>query len=137
MQAARYHLDAYRKSCVETASPLGLIIMLYDGALSKLANAERHMKEGQRDESGACLTRAQDIIYELMACLDMERGGEIARNLYRIYEYMTFRLVQANLRQDAEIIMEVRGHLSQLREAWEEVEKKTKVEKAVGSAGFR
>lgn len=133
-----YHqLNAYKRNFVETTTPLGLIIMLYDGAVSNLLRAERVIRSGDREEFGRTLAKAQDIVYELMGSLDFEKGGEIARNLYRIYEYMTYRLLQANLRGDAEIVCEVRDLLVQLKEAWEEADRKIRASRSMrtGSLG--
>lgn len=118
--------DAYRASQVQTATPLGLVVMLYDGAISFLAKAEEAARSDEWERASGLIRRAQDIIYELMGCLDMEKGGQIAANLFRLYEYMGYRLVQAQIRRDPAPAVEVRGHLSSLREAWAEAEKKLK-----------
>jgi len=116
--------DAYRANQVKTATPLGLVIMLYDGAVSFLTKAEEAARAGDWDGASGFIRRAQDIVYELMACLDMEKGGQVAANLFRIYEYMGYRLVQAQLRRDPAPAAEVREHLESLKEAWEEAERK-------------
>ncbi|NPV58357.1 MAG: flagellar export chaperone FliS [Actinobacteria bacterium] len=121
----RYKVDqAYKRSSVATATPLGLIIMLYDGMVVNLARAERSLAVTPGAESARYLKKAQDIICELMGSLDFEKGGEIAGNLYRVYEYMNYRLIQANLRRDPAMVAEVRGLALQLKEAWEEAERK-------------
>ena len=117
-----------------TATPLGLIIMLYDGMIANLARAERSLVAGENEECARRLGRAQDIICELMGSLDFERGGEIARNLFRVYEYMNYRLIQANLRRDPAIAAEVRGLAMQLKEAWEEAERRLGTSRREGAA---
>lgn len=121
----RYKVDqAYKRNSVATATPLGLIIMLYDGLSVNLAKAERSLAISPGAESARYLKKAQDIIFELMGSLDFEKGGEIARNLFRVYEYMNYRLIQANLRRDPAVVAEVRGLVLQLKGAWEEAERK-------------
>ncbi len=120
--------DAYRANQVQTATPLGLIVMLYEGAISFLDKAERSAGSGDWDKAQSMIRRAQDVVYELMGCLDMEKGGRIALDLFRLYEYMGYRLVQAQIRRDAGPLVEVRGHLSSLREAWVEAERKIRSE---------
>jgi len=121
----RYKVDqAYRRNSVATATPLGLIVMLYDGLAVNLARAERSLAVAPGAESARFLKKAQDIICELMGSLDFEKGGEIARNLFRVYEYMNYRLIQANLRRDPAVVAEVRGLVLQLKEAWEEAERR-------------
>lgn len=118
--------DAYRTNQVMTATPLGLVIMLYDGAISFISKAEDAARSGDWERASGLLRRAQDIVYELMGCLDMDKGGQIAVNLFRLYEYMGYRLVQAQIRRDAAPAAEVREHLSSLRQAWAEAERKLK-----------
>ncbi len=121
----RYKVEqAYKRSSVSTATPLGLIVMLYDGLAVNLARAERSLAVSPGADSARYLKKAQDIICELMGSLDFEKGGEIARNLFRVYEYMNYRLIQANLRRDPAMVAEVRGLVLQLKEAWEEAERK-------------
>jgi flagellar protein FliS len=69
--------------------------------------------------------RAQAIISELLETIDVERGGEVARNLWRIYEYMNSRLLEANLRKDAVPAREVERLLRELLPAWEEAARQT------------
>ena len=114
-----YH-KAYQQNGVNTATPERLVLMLYDGAVSFLLKAERAMEEGLVEEVNRYLLRAQDIVSELTCCLDFKCGEEVAENLYRIYEYVNHRLVQANIRKDPEMTEEVRRLLSELRDAWEE-----------------
>jgi len=107
----------YREMQVQTASPEQLVLMLYDGAL-RFCNAARVAMEKQDYEAAHNqITRAQDVIYELMAGLNPE-AGEIADHLFRLYEYFTFRLIQANLRRGPQPITEVMGLIGELRGAW-------------------
>jgi flagellar protein FliS len=71
------------------------------------------------------LVRAQAVINELLESIDVERGGEVARNLWRIYDYMNSRLVEANLRKDAAPAREVERLLRELLPAWEEAARQT------------
>ncbi|MDI6874899.1 MAG: flagellar export chaperone FliS [Actinomycetota bacterium] len=120
--------DAYRANQAQTATPMGLIVMLYEGAVSFLDQAEKAARAGNWETAQGLVRRAQDVVYELMGCLDMEKGGRIAVDLFRIYEYLGYRLVQAQVRRDPGPLEEVRGHLSSLREAWVEAEKKLRSE---------
>lgn len=111
--------DAYRRSAIETSTPESLILMLYEGAVSSLAAAEKAMSgEGQDESARTSVYKAQDIIGELMSSLDFEQGGEIAANLFRLYEYFNYRLIQANVNGDANLVAEVRSSLAGLRDAW-------------------
>jgi flagellar protein FliS len=107
---------------VATASPHGLIVMLYDGALQALANASFHLEQGNVAQKAKSLAKAVDIINKgLNASLDPTVGGEIATSLKSLYDYMCRRLTLANLHNDQAIIDEIVGLLKQLRSAWSEI----------------
>jgi flagellar protein FliS len=111
--------NAYRAQAVETAGPVQLVMMLYDGALGAIATAERALtSERALDAAHRELIRAQDIVTELMLALDHDRGGDIAAGLAIIYDYCLDRLMKANLAKDAAPLAEVTSSLSSLREAW-------------------
>lgn len=109
----------YQESQLETASQGKLLIMLYDGAIRFLTQAQAAMQEKKWQEAHKFILRAEDIITELMACLKLE-VGEVAHNLYRLYEYMNWRLIQANIKRNPEMVAEVQARLRDLREAWVE-----------------
>lgn len=124
--STRSGANAYAKVGIETgvvaASPHKLIVMLFDGALAALATALQHMKAGNIPGKGQSLSKAIAIIDSgLRASLDHKAGGEIAVNLDALYEYMSNRLMLANLNNQAEIIEEVQRLLQDLRSAWEAI----------------
>lgn len=112
--------EQYRKQQIETASPEEVLIMLYDGAIRFLNVARKAIEEKDIEKSHNNLMKAQNIIIEFMNSLDMELGGEIAFNLYRLYEYLHHRLVQANIKKDVAMVDEVLDHLKSLKATWEE-----------------
>ena len=119
-------VNAYAKVGLETgiaaASPHKLIVMLYDGAIVALINATNHMKAGNIEAKGKAISHAIQIIDNgLRASLDKEVGGDIARNLDALYEYMSARLLTANLQNQIEILDEVRGLLTDLRDTWKQI----------------
>jgi len=98
--------------------------MLYDEAIKQLDSAVDLLDQQtkQLDKVNNAITKAQDIIAELMVSLDFEQGGDIARNLFRLYLYFNDELMQANLKKEAEPIRGVRKLLSELRSAWKQIE---------------
>jgi flagellar protein FliS len=109
--------QAYRQSSVMTASPEGLVVILYDGALRFLHQASVAM--GNRDValSHRKLRRAEDVIMHLRHTLDMEQG-EISARLEAIYLFCERHLLQARLDRDPKKVEQVSSLLSQLRQAW-------------------
>ncbi len=109
----------YQQSQVETSSPAKLLLMLYDGALKSIQGARVGMMEKDYEKANQHLTKAQDIIFELMSSLDLE-VGEVAQNLYLLYDYMIQQLVQSNIKKDPQILTQVESLLKDLRETWKE-----------------
>jgi flagellar secretion chaperone FliS len=103
---------------VASASPHRLVEMLLDGALARIAKAQVHLERGETAEKGATISFAMQIIDGLRASLDMQRGGEIAANLDRLYDYMLRRLLEANLHGSSEMLTEVSGLLQEIRSGW-------------------
>ena len=116
-------VHAYAKVGMETgvvaASPHKLIVMLFDGALVALSTALNGMRSGNIAEKGKSISKAILIIDSgLRAALDKKAGGEIAEGLDALYEYMSGRLLTANITNDPAILEEVQRLLIELRDAW-------------------
>lgn len=117
----------YQDMEVQTADPLGLVVLLYQGAVRQIRRAEQALETGQTDTRVDAINRALAIIGELQASLDHDRGGEIARSLDRLYTYMTRQLTTANLRRSRKELTEVRTLLETLLSAWEEAHAKQEI----------
>jgi len=109
--------QAYREASVMTASPEQLVVMLYDGAVRFLRQAEGAMVGGTWLPASEKLSRAEAIIDELLATLDME-AGEIAERLQAIYLFSKRCLIEARLERDPSKIASVVSLLADLRESW-------------------
>jgi flagellar protein FliS len=111
---------AYRQTQVATADPVELVVLLYEGAIRFTSNAIAALNSGDRETAHGAFLRAQEVVLELLSCLDLEQGA-VAENLAAIYEYLYRRLVDANVRKDAAIAQEVVGHLRLLLDSWRNV----------------
>jgi flagellar protein FliS len=116
-------VNAYKEIQIKTANQIRLIVMLYDGAIRHLNLAIDACAEGHRryDAINSHLIAAQDILSELMASLDFEKGGVLAKNLFSLYSFMNRRLLDGNLKKDPVPLNEVKKMLGDLREAWDEI----------------
>jgi flagellar protein FliS len=133
MSKVKYALDAYGNSGIEykidTASPHELICLLFDGAAKAILIAKAAMSDRRIAEKGQSISKAISIVEEgLRVSLDKSAGGELAENLDAIYEYMSRRLLEANLHNDMAILDEVYDLLQQLRSAWEQVAEKAQAD---------
>ena len=127
MYAMNSPISAYQRIGVETgvesANPHKLILMLFEGAQEALAKAKMHIRHNEIAKKGEMLSKAIMIIdHGLKASLDMNVGGDLAQQLQALYDYMTNRLLVANLKNDIEIIDEVNGLLNELNGAWKAIE---------------
>jgi flagellar protein FliS len=118
--------DAYLEGRVLSADPIELVRLLYQGCTDAVREARRQLADGHIAERCRSISRACDILSELLGSLDRERGGEIALRLSQLYDYMRRRLVEANLRQTDEPLAEVIALLATLGEAWEGVQEKVR-----------
>jgi flagellar protein FliS len=118
-------LASYQNVAVATASPGKLVLMLFDGALRFLHTAEDGFNvAGHRERIEIVhnnLLKAQNIISELQSCLNLRDGGDVANNLFRLYEFMNTRLREANVRKESENIRVVARLLGEIRDAWDQM----------------
>lgn len=112
----------YKKNAVNGASPLQLVIMLYDAALRHMHAGKAAMARGDLQAQNKSLQQAQRIVMELMSALDLKQGKEIADNLLSLYSYVLEQLVQANIEDRPEGIDRAAKTLEELREGWRELE---------------
>jgi flagellar protein FliS len=109
------------EAAVTDADPHRLIQLLLQGALDRIATAKGHMQRAEVGPKGECISKAISIIDGLRASLNFEQGGEIARNLGDLYDYMEHGLLESNLRNDPAKLDEVAKLLGEIRGAWEAI----------------
>ncbi|MEK4248265.1 flagellar export chaperone FliS [Paenibacillus sp. FSL W7-1287] len=119
--------QAYQKNKYETASPHRLITMLYEGAIRYTNQAIKLMHSDDISGSNAAIQRAQDIVYELISCLNFDQGKEIAENLNALYTYTIELYVKGNIEKNINHLEEANGIISELKSAWEQMGKETKL----------
>ena len=114
-------IGAYQDAAVATQSKGRLIVMLYEGAIKFLKLAIQELQAENYAAKGQYINRAQDIINELNAVLDMEAGGEISENLRKLYVFMGRHLTQANTDRNPQMIQEVINMLEELNQSWKAI----------------
>jgi flagellar secretion chaperone FliS len=114
-------VEVYKDTAVGTQNRGRLIVMLYDGAIKFLNLAIKELEANNFAEKGRYIVKAQDIISELNAVLDMEAGGEVAVNLRKLYLFMNKQLIEANIQKDPRIIREIIGLLEELNQGWKAI----------------
>lgn len=106
---------------VEGANPHALITLLMDGALERIVQARGHMQRSEVAAKGESISRSIDILGGLRDSLDPKVDEQLVERLDALYEYMSRRLVQANLHDDVRALDEVAKLLTQVRDSWAKV----------------
>lgn len=118
---------AYQQDALEAtvygASPVGLIVLLYDGAISALQRGRVAIEHKDYAEKARVLGKALDIVDGLNTVLDMQKGGEISGNLHDLYLYVKSRIGAANIKNDVLIVDEALGILGELADAWRQLDR--------------
>jgi flagellar protein FliS len=114
--------QTYTNLSVEGASPVGLVVALYDNALMSLHRARRAMEANDIQLRTQYLNHVLCIIAHLQGTLDLEKGGEVAETLMKFYSYARARILEVSLRNSREMLADLASHFSSLRDAWNFVE---------------
>lgn len=117
-RAAKQYQSVSTQTSVMDADPHRLIQLLIDGALDRMAAAKGHIERNEIEQRNNMLNSAIKIISGLQESLNMD-AGEIAMNLERLYDYMTRRLFEANLKNDPVIVDEVIRLMTEIKTAWD------------------
>lgn len=117
MTALQKAMNAYGQA-VDTIPPAKQIVMLYDGILRHIANAQKAIADRRVNERFIAVQKATLILEALQGCLDHEKGGEIAPQLDRLYTHYIFRLQAINIENDPAICDELAGQIGELRASW-------------------
>jgi flagellar secretion chaperone FliS len=118
--------DTYLEGRILSADPLELVRLLYQGCSDAVREARRRLADGDIAGRSQAVTRAYEILAELLRALDFEIGGEMAQRLALLYDYMQRQLTDANCRQEDAPLAEVLSLLATLGEAWEGVQQQTR-----------
>ncbi len=112
---------SYKKLQVDTASPISLVLMLYDRAIVLLNKAKNEISEKRYEAKGHTLDKTSEIIFELLTTLDKDKGGEIASSLANLYNFVLREITDANTNQNTKALENAIKILSELRESWESI----------------
>lgn len=123
--------NAYQKTNINTASQGRLVVLLYEGAIKNVSSAinlfeaDGKLKAKNIEKFGVYIQKAQAIITELQVSLDMEKGGEIAKNLMSLYVYFNEELMDASIKHDKAKLQSINKMLSDLADAWRTISNST------------
>ncbi|RUP82658.1 flagellar export chaperone FliS [Alteromonas sp. KS69] len=125
-------INAYRKGNLKqdiaSADPHKLTLMLLQGALDRIAYAKGAMERKELIVKAEYISKASAIIIHLRDTLDVEVGGEVAENLFALYNYMVERLGDAHVNNDLKMLDEVSSLITPIRDAWVQIPEEAKQE---------
>ena len=123
--------NAYQKTNISTASQGRLVVLLYEGAIKQLTAAMNYIeldgriKPGNIEKFGICIQKTQAIITELQVSLDMDKGGDIAKNLMSLYVFFNEELITINITHNKEKLAFILKMLNELVESWRQIASST------------
>ncbi|NPA72051.1 MAG: flagellar export chaperone FliS [Gammaproteobacteria bacterium] len=120
-QFIKQYSDNYVETAVSEATPHKLVEMLYDAATRNIKLAKVFIQQGNNEKKSEHINKALAIINALRAGVDMDKGGEVAGNLFDLYDYCYRRLFEASLKNDTEVLDEILSHITSVSEAWKDM----------------
>lgn len=130
-------LNAYRRTEVQSRTPIELVVMLYDGALRFVAVAQDALRRRDIPARREATSRLLAIVSELQSTLDLERGGEVAARLDGLYDYVTRRILDVTAHNDEAALDEVRRLLETLRDGWQALARTATIDPMVAAVAAR
>ena len=118
--SANYSANQYRANSVNT-SPLQLVVMCYDGMIRFMGKAKEAIESKNIADKVKYVNKTIAIVDELQNSLDFTQGGEVARNLDRIYDYFNNELMKVSMKDDLEVLAHLLTLTRDLRSAWAEI----------------
>jgi flagellar secretion chaperone FliS len=124
----------YRKRSVEGASPVGLVVLLYGGAITALMRAISAVEAGDIERRVNELNKVLAILAELQGTLDFEKGGAVAQQLELFYKVMRSQVLEASIKMSKPMLEDLVKHMTSIKESWQVVERET-TSKGIAGAG--
>ena len=112
--------NAYKNNSINHASKDQLLLMLVDGAVKFAKIARQAMVDKDIQRTHENIIKTQNIFYELMTSLDVSKGGEWAKSLMSVYDFINRRLMDANIKKSVDIMDEVIPLIEDIRDTWHE-----------------
>ncbi|GAA0782667.1 flagellar export chaperone FliS [Hathewaya limosa] len=119
--------NVYKNNSVNYASKEQLLLMLLDGAVKFSKMAKQGILDKDIMKAHTNIVKTEDIFIELMATLDLNLGGEWAKNVYNIYQFIVDNLAKANMKKDIKILDETIILIEDIRNTWNEAYKRSKI----------
>jgi len=114
-----------REQAVQNASPVGLVVLLYETIVASLLRAQEALQQNCAEKCAGELYHVLAVIGQLQGTLDRQRGGEVAASLDRFYNVMRNQVLEASFKSSIPMLQELVGHFTSMKAAWQQVERST------------
>ena len=116
----------YRENAVRSATPIELVVILFDAALDDMRRANAAIQATDVEERAQAIRHAMLILQQLQGTLDFEKGGQVARQFEQFYNLIRAKLLESQLRNSAELMQQQIQFMSEVRDCWLEAERQLK-----------
>ena len=116
----------YRENAVRGATPIELVVILFDAALDDMRRADAAIRASDVEERARAIRHAMVILQQLQGTLDFDKGGQVARQFEQFYNLIRAKLLESQLRNSAELMQQQIQFMSEIRECWAEAERQLK-----------
>ncbi len=120
MKGALEAKSAYRENAVRGATPIGLVVILFDAAIDDM---RRVVRAGSIEERATAIRHAMLVLQQLQGTLDFEKGGQVAKQFEQFYNLIRAKVLEAQLRNSAELMQQQIQFMTEVRECWVQAEK--------------
>jgi len=125
---------AYRESAVRGASPVGLIVILYEEIIRSIRRAQRALGAGKIEDRSNALTHAIEVVGHLQGVINFEKGGTLAQELVTFYSLARAKLLEANVKPQDKLLEDLAVEFAKMKEAWQRVERDLSTQGAEGGS---
>lgn len=108
----------YQRSAIQGATPIELVVLLYDSAIQDLGRALAAMRSGDIERRASEVSHALLVLQQLQGTLDFERGGPAARQFEQFYNLLRAKVLEAQMRGSPDLMQQQLRYLSEVRECW-------------------
>lgn len=113
----------YQDSAVQGATPIELVVLLFDSAIDDMRRALAAMRGGDIEARSVQIGHAMMVLQQLQGTLDFERGGEAARQFEQFYNLVRAKLLEAQIRGSSDLMVQQIGSMAEVRNCWVEAKR--------------
>lgn len=124
----------YRDNAVRSATPIELVVILFDSAIDDMRRAVCAIRASDVEERATAIRHAMLVFQQLQGTLDFEKGGQVARQFEQFYNLIRAKLLESQLRNSPELMQQQIQFMSEVRDCWVEAERQLKPKPSVPAA---